>query len=71
MDAVPTELARLRSIWDGIYSIACPDGTWAAFYTPTGEQVAAGSLADLRTLIREDYTRRIDIRPGAPERMST
>jgi hypothetical protein len=67
----PAELARLRSLWAGIYEITCPDGTWSAFYCRTGEEVATGSLPALRSAIRSDYQRRIDTRPGAPERMST
>jgi hypothetical protein len=67
----PAELARLRSIWRGIYEITCPDGTWCAFNCRTGEEVATGSLTTLRSAIRRDYERRIEIRPGAPERMST
>jgi hypothetical protein len=67
----PTELVRLRSLWGGIYSITCPDGLWSAFYCRTGEEIATGTLAELRTAIRRDYERRIDTRPGAPERMST
>jgi hypothetical protein len=67
----PPELARLRSLWAGMYSITCPDGVWTAFYLRTGEEVAAGSLRQLRTCIRQDYARRVEIRPGAPEGMST
>jgi len=67
----PPELAPLRALWGGIYSITCPDGVWNAYYIRTGEEVAAGSLRELRTRIREDYARRLEIRPGGPERMST
>jgi|HubBroStandDraft_4_1064222.scaffolds.fasta_scaffold06759_2 hypothetical protein len=47
------ELARLRSLWEGMYSID------------------ARSLPELRSRIREDHGRRVAIRPGSPERMST
>jgi hypothetical protein len=67
----PPELARLRSLWGGIYEITCPDGTWCAFHCGTGEEVASGSLPALRSAIRRDYERRLETRPGAPERMST
>jgi len=68
---IPPELARLRSLWGGIYSITCLDGVWSAYYIRSGEELDAQSLPDLRTLIRHDWARRIEIRPGAPERMST
>lgn len=64
------ELGRLKAIWNGIYSITCPDGVWSAYYIRTGEEVAAGSLPELRARIRRDYERRVELRPGAPERMS-
>ena len=67
----PAELVRLRALWSGIYSITCPDGVWNAYYCRTGEEIAVGSLAELRTRIRLDYERRVEIRPGSPERMST
>jgi hypothetical protein len=68
--ASQAELGRLKAIWTGIYSITCPDGVWSAYYIRTGEEVAAGSLAQLRARIRRDYERRVEARPGAPERMS-
>lgn len=69
--ASQAELGRLKNIWGGIYSITCPDGVWSAYYIRTGEEVAAGSLRELRGRIRLDYEGRLEIRPGAPERMST
>jgi hypothetical protein len=65
------ELSRLRDLWQGIYSITILDGTWNAHHIRSGEELDATSLAELRTAIRRDYARRVDIRPGAPERMST
>jgi hypothetical protein len=69
--ASQADLARLKAVWGGIYSITCPDGVWSAYYIRTGEKVAAGSLRQLRSRIRVDYERRMEMRPGAPERMST
>jgi hypothetical protein len=71
MDDVESELVRLKSIWHGMYSITCLDGVWSAYYIRTGEEISAPTLRRLRTLIRRDYERRIELRPGAPERMST
>jgi hypothetical protein len=71
MDDAASELVRLRSIWNGMYSITCLDGVWSAYYIRTGEEISAPTLRKLRTLIRRDYERRIELRPGAPERMST
>jgi hypothetical protein len=71
MDDVESELVRLKSIWNGMYSITCLDGTWSAYYIRTGEEISAPTLRRLRTLIRRDYERRIELRPGSPERMST
>jgi hypothetical protein len=68
--ATQDELGRLRAIWSGVYSITCPDGIWSAYYIRTGEEVAAGSLPELGSRIRLDYERRLEIRPGGPERMS-
>lgn len=67
----PPELARLRSLWGGIYSVTCLDDTWNAYYICTGEEFDAASLRELRTLIRQDYARRVETAPGSPERMST
>jgi hypothetical protein len=66
-----SELARLRKRWEGVYSITCLDGVWSAYYLRTAEEFEAGSLPELRAKIRRDYARRQEIRPGAPERMST
>jgi hypothetical protein len=66
----PPELARLRSLWGGMYSVTCLDGIWNAYYIRTGEEFDARSLRQLRTLIRQDYARRVEIAPGSPERMS-
>jgi hypothetical protein len=71
MDDVESELVRLKSIWNGMYSITCLDGVWSAYYIRTGEEISSPTLRGLRTLIRRDYERRIELRPGAPERMST
>jgi hypothetical protein len=65
------ELARLKASWDGVYSITCLDGIWSAYYMRTSEEFVAPSLTELRTKIRRDYARRLEIRPGAPEGMST
>lgn len=65
------ELVRLKSIWGGIYSITCLDGVWSAYYIRTGEEFSAPTLGRLRTMLRKDYERRIELRPGGPERMST
>jgi hypothetical protein len=65
------ELARLRSLWDGMYSITVLDGVWTAYYIRTGEEIDARSLPQLSSRIRQDHARRAEIRPGAPERMST
>lgn len=62
----PPELIRLKSLWDGIYSITCPDRIWSAYYLRTGEEFAARSLPELRTRIRQDYSRRLEVRPGTP-----
>ena len=71
MDEMESELVRLKSIWNGMYSITCLDGVWSAYYIRTGEEISAPTLRRLGTLIRRDYERRIELRPGAPERMST
>jgi hypothetical protein len=71
MEDVESELVRLKSIWNGMYSITCLDGIWSAYYIRTGEELFAPTLRTLRTVIRQDYNRRIEMRPGAPERMST
>lgn len=65
------ELVRLKSIWGGMYSITCLDGVWSAYYIRTGEEFSAPTLRKLRTMLRQDYERRIELRPGGPERMST
>jgi hypothetical protein len=65
------ELARLKVRWDGVYSITCLDGMWQAYYVRTAEEFEAPSLRQLAALIRRDYARRLEIRPGSPERMST
>jgi hypothetical protein len=65
------ELVRLKSIWGGMYSITCLDGVWSAYYIRTGEEFSAPTLRRLRTLLRQDYERRIELLPGWPERMST
>lgn len=70
-DPVSPELARLRRQWDGIYSITCLDGIWSAYYLRTAEEFQAPSARALRAKIRSDYARRLEIRRGAPERMST
>lgn len=67
----PDELVRLRARWADIYSITCLDGVWNAYYIRTREEFEARSLPQLRTKIREDYARRLENRPGGPERMST
>jgi hypothetical protein len=71
MEDQALELARLKGRWDGVYSITCLDGVWSAYYIRTGEEFDARSLRALRTKIREDYARRLEIAPGSPERMST
>jgi hypothetical protein len=71
MDDSASELARLKSRWAGVYSITCLDGVWSAYYVLTAEEFHARSLRELRGMIRRDYARRLEIRPGAPERMST
>jgi hypothetical protein len=68
---VPPELARLRERWRGVYSITCLDGIWSAYYLRTAEEFHSGSARGLQAKIRSDYRRRLEIRPGAPERMST
>lgn len=68
---VPPELARLRARWQGVYSITCLDGVWSAYYLRTAEEFHAGSARALQAKIRSDYQRRLEIRPGGPERMST
>jgi hypothetical protein len=71
MEDVESELVRLKSIWGGLYSITCLDGVWSAYYIRTGEEFDAPTLRALRSKLRRDYERRIEIRPGSPERMST
>jgi len=71
MGDVEAELVRLKSIWGGMYSITCLDGVWSAYYIRTGEEFSAPTLRQLRTLLRRDYERRVELRPGWPERMST
>ena len=71
MDDVESELVRLKIIWGGLYSITCLDGVWSAYYIRTGEEFDAPTLRELRGMLRRDYERRIEIRPGSPERMST
>lgn len=71
MHDAEAELVRLKSIWGGIYSITCLDGVWSAYYIRTGEEFSAPNLSKLRSLLRRDYERRIELRPGSPERMST
>jgi hypothetical protein len=71
MEDVESELVRLKSIWGGLYSITCLDGVWSAYYIRTGEEFDAPTLRELRGMLRRDYERRIEIRPGSPERMST
>jgi hypothetical protein len=68
---LPAELLRLRDRWSGLYSITCQDGTWSAYYLRTAEEFDAKSPRGLDAKIRRDYARRLEIRPGAPERMST
>jgi hypothetical protein len=68
---VPRELVRLRDRWRGLYSITCLDGVWSAYYLRTAEEFHADSARALQAKIRSDYRRRLEIRPGAPERMST
>ncbi len=68
---VPPELARLRARWQGVYSITCLDGVWSAYYLRTAEEFHAGSARALQAKIRSDYQRRLEIRPGGPERMYT
>jgi hypothetical protein len=68
---LPPELLRLRDRWQGVYSITCLDGVWSAYYLRTAEEIHAPSARALQAKIRSDYQRRLDIRPGAPERMST
>jgi hypothetical protein len=68
---VPPELARLRERWRGVYSITCLDGIWSAYYLRTAEEFHSASARGLQAKIRSDYRRRLEIRPGAPERMST
>jgi hypothetical protein len=65
------ELERLRRSWCGVYSITCLDGIWSAYYLRTAEEFHAGSARGLQAKIRNDYRRRLEIRPGSPERMST
>jgi hypothetical protein len=71
MDDVASQLARLKCKWEGVYSITCLDGIWSAYYLRTAEELDARSLSELAGRIRRDYARRQEIRPGAPERMST
>jgi hypothetical protein len=68
---LPPELLRLRGRWQGVYSITCLDGVWSAYYLRTAEEIHANSARALQAKIRSDYQRRLEIRPGAPERMST
>lgn len=68
---LPPELLRLRRRWQDIYSITCLDGVWSAYYLRTAEEIHANSARALQAKIRSDYQRRLEIRPGAPERMST
>lgn len=71
MDNQAAELAHLKSRWTGVYSITCLDGVWSAYYLRTAEEFHAGSLPELAAKIGRDHARRQEIRPGAPERMST
>lgn len=71
MDDDAWQLERLKCRWDGVYSITCLDGLWSAYYIRTGDEFDAPSLAELHAKIRDDYARRLEIRPGAPEGMST
>jgi hypothetical protein len=66
-----SDLARLRRRWAGVYSITVLDGTWTAYFLRTAEEFHAGSARGLRDKLRADYARRLEIRPGSPERMST
>jgi hypothetical protein len=68
---LPAALIRLRERWSGLYSITCADGIWSAYYLRTAEEFHARSPRSLDAKIRSDYARRLEIRPGAPERMST
>jgi hypothetical protein len=68
---LPAALVRLRERWSGLYSITCADGIWSAYYLRTAEEFHARSPRSLDAKIRSDYARRLEIRPGAPERMST
>jgi hypothetical protein len=67
----PPELARLRLKWAGVYSITILDGIWTAYFLRTAEEFHAGSARALQAKLRADYARRLEIRPGSPERMST
>jgi hypothetical protein len=67
----PPELARLRRDWGGMYSITLLDGTWTAYFLRTAEEFHAGSARALGAKLRADHARRLEIRPGSPERMST
>lgn len=71
MSDAESELVRLKSIWGGVYSITCTDGVWSAYYIRTGVEFEARTLRELRGMLRRDYERRIEMRPGSPERMST
>jgi hypothetical protein len=70
-EGLPPELTRLRCRWAGVYSITCLDGVWSAYFLRTAEEMQARSARSLQAKIRADYQRRLEIRPGAPERMST
>jgi hypothetical protein len=65
------QLARLRRRWAGVYSITVLDGTWTGYFLRTAEEFHAASARALQAKLRADYARRLEIRPGSPERMST
>jgi hypothetical protein len=71
MDDVELELIGLKNIWGGFYSITCLDGVWSAYFIRTGEEFEAATLRSLGSMIRRDFERRIELRPGSPEGMST
>jgi hypothetical protein len=65
------ELASLRERWNGLYSITLLDDVWSAQWIRSGEEIQASTVKALSRLVNRDYQRRLELRPGAPERMST
>ena len=51
---IPPELARLRSLWSGMYSITLLDGVWSAYYIRTGDELEIDPAAGRVTILNRD-----------------